>query len=119
MNKNILLYKRLRSVVDKFQSDEYELDERILKLDRWNVIYGRSQDDVTMTSFTGDINRAIHMASLVVYKGDWDDPSASLVVLKFRYPSKELDNYLELLKEFPIFEPNNNKKEYDWIRNFT
>jgi hypothetical protein len=117
--KILLTYKFKKSVLELFQSKEAPIDERIIKLDQWNVIYGRCKEDTTMTSFKGDINRVIHMASIVVYKKDWDDPNCSLQVLRFRYPNADLKRYLELLKVFPIFVPHNNNKEYDWIRNNT
>lgn len=76
----------------------------ILKLDRRHVTQGRQTTDVARYSFYTDINEGMLRATLVAYKEDWDDPDCSMTILKFRYATKELDNYLPILKKMPIFE---------------
>lgn len=94
------------------------LDMRIIKLDWGNLIRipKPKQYTINMDSFPYKTVKAMEMASLVVFKMDWSIKSSELTVIKFRYPSEDLDVYLDLLENFPIFDHETNRKEYDWIK---
>ena len=78
--------------------------DTILKLDKRHVTHGRQTADASRNSFYYDINKEMLQATLVAYKEDWDNPNCRLTILKFRYETKELDNYLPVLNKMPIFE---------------
>ena len=106
------------NILDSIRMLPHEIQinrDRILKLDRRHVVkMARHPDNyylITRNSFPHHIMKEMQQAELVIFKEDWNEDSSPHKVLKFRYDEKELQQYLDIIKEIPIFEKT--KEIYD------
>lgn len=98
-NPNILSH--LKDIIGEIK---HPIDtDRILKLDSRHIYRGIDKREIRLNSFHHPLREEIQKASLVAYKNNWYNHKENVTVLKFRYEHKELNNYLDILKEIPIF----------------
>ncbi len=110
----ILLRRRNKSnilsdYINSIQNDiDDRLDDRILRLDRRHLTRNSSvhrNQDVAMSSLHPNLRRKIEQASVVIYKEDWSTNAyQNVTVIKFRYDTKELTRYLNIIKTIPVLD---------------